>query len=151
MTGWELIGRLWRFQHAAFELAGDELAAVGLHPKALVVLVMLRHFRHPADVARALSIPAPTLSNILRELESRGYVRRDSDREDRRRFIVTLTAEGEAALAAGEAAVESSLGPRLAALNPERRSEIERAVETLEGLLPNPFLGSLLERPAAEG
>jgi len=140
VTGWELIGRLWRFQHGIFEAAADVFAELGLYPKTIAVLYMLRHFRHPADVARALAIPLPTMSNMLRELEAKGLITRELDPQDRRRIVLSLTDRGEDALTRGQAAIDSVLAGHLESLSEGDRAAIARAIELFDGMLTNPYL-----------
>lgn len=98
MEGWNVLSPLWRFQSAVFELIADDLARYRLHAKSLAVLEALTENQYPNEVSRALRVPMPTLSNILRELERSGYIRREVDEIDRRRVIIRRTRDGEEAL-----------------------------------------------------
>ncbi|MFT9442186.1 MAG: MarR family transcriptional regulator [Acetobacter papayae] len=46
------------------------------------------------DLARSLSLEAPSLVRLLDVLEKRGYVVRETDEEDRRSKLVSITDEG---------------------------------------------------------
>jgi DNA-binding MarR family transcriptional regulator len=51
------------------------------------------------DLRTRLSAPKQSLARNLNQLESRGFVRRNTDISDRRRRLVTLTSEGAAFIA----------------------------------------------------
>ncbi|MBS0966142.1 MarR family winged helix-turn-helix transcriptional regulator [Acetobacter okinawensis] len=46
------------------------------------------------DLARSLSLEAPSLVRLLDVLEKRGYVVRETDEEDRRSKLVSITSQG---------------------------------------------------------
>ncbi|WP_328996250.1 MarR family transcriptional regulator [Kribbella sp. NBC_01245] len=48
----------------------------------------------PGELAKHLSLSPATLTSRLDAMERAGYLRRDHDRDDRRRVLVTLTREG---------------------------------------------------------
>jgi DNA-binding MarR family transcriptional regulator len=50
----------------------------------------------PGELARRLSLSQATVTDIVKRLEARGLLRRRRDEVDRRRVVVTATAEGEA-------------------------------------------------------
>lgn len=49
---------------------------------------------HVSDLVRELEISPPALSRMLRSLEQKGLLERESDREDRRNTCVCLTGQG---------------------------------------------------------
>ncbi len=60
------------------------------------MVALSRHGRLPVGgLARALSLSEPSASLLVDKLVSRGLVVREADTVDRRRTLVTLTAEGE--------------------------------------------------------
>jgi DNA-binding MarR family transcriptional regulator len=68
------------------------------------------------DIARQLEITEPATAEIVDELVTAGYVTRDRDPEDRRRYALRLTDEGRAALVTLRAAtheVHTSVASRL--------------------------------------
>jgi DNA-binding MarR family transcriptional regulator len=46
----------------------------------------------------ALAVSKAAVSQMLGSLEKRGYIRRDIDRDNRRKIIITLTKQGETAV-----------------------------------------------------
>jgi DNA-binding MarR family transcriptional regulator len=47
---------------------------------------------------KALAVSKAAVSQMLGSLENRGYIRRETDRDNRRKIIITLTKKGEAAV-----------------------------------------------------
>jgi DNA-binding MarR family transcriptional regulator len=78
------------------------------------------------DLSVRLRIDASDLVSVLDDLEHHGLVRRDRDRRDRRRYAVTLTDAGRAALAR-RLAMSRELDARLLApLSEAERAELHR-------------------------
>lgn len=70
----------------------------------------------PGELARRLSLSQAIVTDIVKRLEARGLLRRTRDELDRRRVVITATAEGEAL----NRRAPRSPGPRTAA-RPTRR------------------------------
>jgi DNA-binding MarR family transcriptional regulator len=123
---------------------------LGMNLRHFVTLSYLRD--HPSapqgDLGDALCIDASNLVLLLNEVESAGLAERRRDPADRRRHLVRLTADGEAALAAAEQAQEGIEEEILHTLSAE-----ERAV--LRGLLARALAdvepGSTTRAAAAAG
>lgn len=77
-----------------------ELGDGGLRLPHLGVLSCLAEFGPSAqkDISARLRIDASDLVSVLDDLERAGFVRRERDRLDRRRYAVTLTPDGDLAL-----------------------------------------------------
>jgi DNA-binding MarR family transcriptional regulator len=52
-----------------------------------------------SDLSSLLNVASPTITQQITSLETRGFVSRKMDREDRRAVRITLTGKGEGALA----------------------------------------------------
>lgn len=52
----------------------------------------------PADIQKRLHITKPAVSQMYNSLEKKGYILREIDTNDRRKFVVTLTPEGQGVL-----------------------------------------------------
>src|SRR3954462_5070309 len=74
-----------------------------LEMKELFLLGKLDDYPHPADLARALLLPKPSLTFMGKRMEAPGFVRRETVAGDLRRFHLTLTASGRKALEAARA------------------------------------------------
>lgn len=68
---------------------------LGVRPiRVLLLELVSRGFAHPKDLAEILETVPPAISNMLTDLESRGWLQRDPDPEDGRRVRLALTDEG---------------------------------------------------------
>lgn len=69
----------------------------GLTTPQLVVIRAIREMNAPtvSDIARAVSLSQATVTTILKRLETKGLLKRERSRADRRAVIVQLTAAGK--------------------------------------------------------
>ncbi len=93
------------------------IAELGLEPKDLFVLAEMDLHPHPAELANVLSMPRPTVTMSIKRLEAAGFVRREIDSADLRRYRLILTAEGRKTMARGLALISKAFAARLARLN----------------------------------
>jgi DNA-binding MarR family transcriptional regulator len=114
---WALLARIWRLQRALREEVAPGLARLGLSGLDPWLLSVLRTHPHPMGAARAMGLPPPTVSHMLRRLEAKGFLRRSLDPKDLRRYRLELTPKGEAALREAERLLEGALARRLARLS----------------------------------
>ncbi|WP_219467127.1 MarR family winged helix-turn-helix transcriptional regulator [Nonomuraea rhizosphaerae] len=118
------LGRLMR-------LRGESvLAPLGLRPRHLVTLTMLREGGDCTQQALAtrLAMDGTNLVGLLNELESLDLIERKRSPEDRRRHVVAMTAVGAELLTKAELALTAVEDEILAALDAGQR-------ETLYALL----------------
>jgi DNA-binding MarR family transcriptional regulator len=110
--------------------AESALAPLGLRPRHLVLLTVLRDHGSPTQqaLAAALHTDRTNLVGLLNELESDALILRRRSAEDRRRHIVELTTHGQSRLAEAESALADAENEVLGALDAEER-------ETLYSLL----------------
>src|SRR5437868_10449005 len=87
---------LKRLGFKAKEQAMDAYEAAGLHPYHHAVLALLDEGERETqgEIADALDYDRGQLVGLLDELEDRGLVQRERDKQDRRRQIVRLTPAG---------------------------------------------------------
>ena len=102
------------------------LAPLGLRPRHLVALTVLRDYGSPTQqaLAAALRTDRTNLIGLLNELESEGLILRRRSSEDRRRHIVELTDEGSERLQQAEAALAAAEDEVLGALDAEQRETL---------------------------
>lgn len=67
------------------ELTNNELATIALVKNGMVV----------KDLQKCLQVPKSTLSNIIRRLEDKGYIKREINPIDKRSYIIQLTEKGK--------------------------------------------------------
>jgi MarR family transcriptional regulator, lower aerobic nicotinate degradation pathway regulator len=120
------------------------LAPLGLRPRHLVALTVLRDHGSPTQqaLAAALQTDRTNLIGLLNELETEGLILRRRSSEDRRRHFVELTDDGTARLAEAEATLAAVEDEVLSALDAEQR-------ETLYQLLAQATTSHVLDCAAA--
>jgi DNA-binding MarR family transcriptional regulator len=93
---------LKRLGYAAKERSMAAYEELGLHPYHHAVLIALGEGSHATQgsIADALGYDRGQLVGLLDELEKRALVERRRDPEDRRRHLVSLTADGKRMLTA---------------------------------------------------
>src|SRR5690349_10055681 len=97
--------------------AAPEIEAVGLEPKEFFVLDGLEERPYPAELARHLSMPKPTVTLYLKNLQGRGLIVRAIDRQDMRRHRLELTELGRETVTSARAILSARYGERLARLS----------------------------------
>ena len=89
----------------------------------------------PSELARREGVQRPTATKLVAKLEAAGLVGRTGALEDGRSFVIAVTDEGRAVLAAIRARKDSYLAGRLEALPEKDRAVLARAAQLLEELL----------------
>jgi DNA-binding MarR family transcriptional regulator len=130
----------WQVWTLNFELLMSVMAEVephvrahGLEMKEFFLLNKLDVHPNPAELARALMTPKPTVTFMVKRMEAAGYVRRAVQPDDLRRFHLTLTPSGRKAMEAARELLDEAFGRRLARLTQAQRVELTRALERMSG------------------
>lgn len=113
--------------------AAPEIEALGLEAKEFFVLDGLEERPYPAELARHLSMPKPTVTLYLKNLQAKGLIVRGIDAQDLRRHRLELTALGLETLTQARASLASRYGERLARLSRREQDEFVRLLEKLSG------------------
>jgi DNA-binding MarR family transcriptional regulator len=90
--------------HALYQLSESSMASAGLTFARFRLLMGLliseqldgRDELNPSEISVKLGISRNTVSTLIRELEQEGLIERHLDHNDRRRFNIRLTADGQA-------------------------------------------------------
>jgi DNA-binding MarR family transcriptional regulator len=85
------------------------------------------------ELARHLGVSKQAASQMVHELESKGYVRRVAHPEDARAKLVVLTERGVDCTRAATGAGQDALDPWLAGLDPEVARQLVAALATYAG------------------
>src|SRR5258707_9291445 len=117
MRPWELLLRNVNVLHSVLERAEPELSSLELDAKRLFILCTVEAHPFPADLARALSLPKPSMTFLVKKLEESGYFRRQGEKGDLRRYRLTITPSGIKARDKGADAANRIFG----ALTSQRR------------------------------
>jgi DNA-binding MarR family transcriptional regulator len=90
--------------------------AVGLSPRDMqaIHLLQLRGPMTPGELGRAVGLASASTTALVDRLESAGYARRERDREDRRKVVISL--------------VEDRLARDLAPRYAQQAQQLERAL-----------------------
>jgi DNA-binding MarR family transcriptional regulator len=128
----------WELWTLNFELSMSVLVEVeaevreqGLEMKEFFLLGKLDDHPHPAELARALLMPKATITFMVKRMEAVGFVQRQAQAGDLRRFRLTLTRSGRKAMEAARAILDDAFGRRLARLSSSERAELERLLSRL--------------------
>jgi DNA-binding MarR family transcriptional regulator len=132
MRPWELLLRNVNVLHYVLERAEPELSLLDLDAKRLFILSMVDAHPYPADLARALSLPKPSMTFLVKKLEERGYLRRQAEKGDLRRYRLTITPAGSKARDKGAEAVNRIFGACLSGLNAADQVTFSRIVDQLQ-------------------
>ncbi|GAB2726549.1 MarR family winged helix-turn-helix transcriptional regulator [Kitasatospora kifunensis] len=128
----DLMAGLVAIFHREYEEAAAARSLTGAQAK---VLALLRRGPMPMrHIAQTLSCEPSNITGIVDRLESRGFVTRESDPQDRRVKLVAATEQGQAASAELRESLNFAREP-LATLGPQER-------QTLRDLLHRMLVGA---------
>lgn len=88
----------------------------------------------PSELAETLGYTRPRMSRILDSLETKGYVVREQDKQDRRRVIVHCTEEGRSHASDRSSAGVASLASTLSKMGEHDARELLRGLEVAYSL-----------------
>jgi DNA-binding MarR family transcriptional regulator len=127
--------QLWTLQLQLTLSVMNEVAprvrTLRLEMKEFFLLSALDEHPNPADLARELLVPKPSVTFMVKRMEAAGYVRRELQPEDLRRFHLTLTPAGRRAMERARAILDEAYGRRLARLTPAQRVELLHLLERM--------------------
>lgn len=89
----------------------------------------------PSQIADRAWISTPRVANILRSLETKGWITREPDKTDHRRVIVNVTDRGVAALEEKRELSNRKTGEFLAELGPDDAHELVRLIHRMNEII----------------
>lgn len=104
--------------------AAPEIEALGLEVKEFFVLDGVEERPYPAELSLHLSIPRPTMTLYLKNLQARGLIVREIDPQDLRRHRLELTEHGCQVLANARNHLFGRYRERLLRLDPREQAEL---------------------------
>lgn len=111
---------VWALHYRLLVRVVDEITApvaeLGLDTKELFLLDRVDEFPYPADLARQLRWPKPTVTFTVKRVEQKGFLRREIDSADLRRHRLILTPTGRKAMTRGMLLVVTAYEQRLSHL-----------------------------------
>lgn len=121
----------YRLLMSVITSVADDIAALGLDNKELFVLASIDEHPYPAEIAEALCMPKPTITVYLKRMESAGFVRREIDASDLRRYRLSVTPAGRKVLTRGLALLSDAFGQRLHRLSAAEQAQLNQLLEKL--------------------
>jgi MarR family transcriptional regulator, lower aerobic nicotinate degradation pathway regulator len=129
----------WAAENAQ-EVANRAVDPLGLTVKHFGVMTFLRHETEPGGeggllsqqaIGERLRIDRTTMVSLIDDLERAGYVKRERNPEDRRAYVIKLTAAGRRAQARAEEAVDAHALQFFGRLSEAERQELHRLLARL--------------------
>jgi DNA-binding MarR family transcriptional regulator len=129
----EFMQVLWRVVHGLEQRSKRMAATTGITgPQRLVVrLVGLNPGMSAAELAPVLHLHPSTVTGLLRRLEGRGLLVRETHAADRRRAVLTLSAKGRQINRTKTGTAESNVGRALQRLPAEDRACAHRVLAAI--------------------
>ncbi|WP_165231684.1 MarR family winged helix-turn-helix transcriptional regulator [Aquisphaera insulae] len=121
----------WRLMQSVLDDSEPALQALGLSPKGYFLLETVADHPFPAELARRMHVPPPTVTYLVKQLESRGLLERRPEAGDLRKFRLVLTPAGGEALRSGGAALSAAFNERLRRLSRDELAVFESLVARL--------------------
>jgi MarR family transcriptional regulator, lower aerobic nicotinate degradation pathway regulator len=124
----------------AQEVANRALEPLALTVKHFGVMTFLRAETEPdrkrgslsqQAIGERLRIDRTTMVSLIDDLEQAGFVKRERNPDDRRAYVIRLTAEGRRAQARAEKAVDAHALQFFGQLSEAERQELHRLLERL--------------------
>jgi len=130
-NAWEMVANLWRAMQSVMDESAPALEALGISPKALFLLASVDEVPFPAELARIMHLPPPTVTYLVKQMEERGLLRRQPEPGDLRKFRLVLTPTGKDAIREGREAIGAVVQTRLGRVAKHEMAVFDRVVSLL--------------------
>ncbi len=131
ISPWTLWTLNFQFMTSLMADVAPRIRALRLEIKEFLLLSKVDEHPNPADLARALITPKPSVTFMVKRMEALGYLRRELQRDDLRRFRLTLTPSGRRAMEGAREIFDEEFGRRLSRLTQAQRSQLMRIFERM--------------------
>jgi DNA-binding MarR family transcriptional regulator len=128
---WELWTLNFQLSMSVMTEVAPRIRALKLEIKEFFLLSQVEEHPSPAELARALMLPKPSITFMVKRMEAAGYVRRELHATDLRRFHLTLTPSGRRAMEKARLVLDEAFGERLARLTTAQRAELAKLLQRL--------------------
>lgn len=124
---------LWAVDHGLQSGSKRMEATIGVTGPQRLVMRIVGKFPgiSAGEIADVLHVHPSTLTGVLKRLERRGILERQTDSRDARRALFRLTARGEQLNSVRAGTVEAAVRRALAQLPPARLAAAQEVLETL--------------------
>jgi DNA-binding MarR family transcriptional regulator len=130
---WNVLAHLWQLTQSVLDESAPALEAIGLSPKAFFLLTTVEEHPFPAELARLMHLPPPTVTYLVKQMEAKGFLKRSAEPGDLRKFRLALSAAGRRAIRQSRETIGRVLDTRLKRLDPDEISQFDRVVQRLAG------------------
>jgi DNA-binding MarR family transcriptional regulator len=127
----DILANLWQLVQSVLDESEADLDGLGLSPKTYFLLAAVDEHPFPAQLARRMHLPPPTVTYMIKQLEERGFLARKAEPGDLRRFRLVQTAAGTEALRKGRETLSAILVERLRRLDRQDVVVFDRIVRRL--------------------
>jgi DNA-binding MarR family transcriptional regulator len=131
ISPWTLWTLNFRVMTSLMADVAPRIRALRLEMKEFLLLSELDEHPNPAALARALVTPKPSVTFMVKRMEALGYLRRELQPDDLRRFRLTLTPSGRSAMESAREIFDEEFGRRLSRLTQAQRVELMRIFERM--------------------
>lgn len=114
---WELILQIMAMFQSVMAETEPALTALGLETKQFFLLSVLDENPNPAQLAKTLMLPRPSITFLIKQAEAAGHIRREAVPEDLRKFRLSLTPSGREVMEKGREILNTRFGERLSRLS----------------------------------
>jgi DNA-binding MarR family transcriptional regulator len=126
-----IMSNLWQLIESVLDDSEAEFEALGFSPKAFFLLAAVEDHPFPAELARRMHLPPPTVTYIVKQLEEKGFLERRTEPGDLRKFRLVQTVAGKEALGRGQEVLGFVLSQRLKRLKREEIATFDKLVKRL--------------------
>jgi DNA-binding MarR family transcriptional regulator len=126
-----ILANLWQLMQSVLDDSEADMETLGLSPKAFFLLAAVPGHPFPAEIARRMHLPPPTVTYMVKQLEEKGFLERRAEPGDLRKFRLVQTVAGREALDQGREFLGLVLGQRLQRLNREEILVFDELVKRL--------------------
>lgn len=128
-----ILAGLWQVIQSVMDDSESEMEALGLSAKAFFLLEAVEKAPFPAELARRMHLPPPTVTYLIKQLEGKGLLERKAEPGDLRKFRLVPTVAGKTALKRGQEALSAAFGVRLRRLQLAEVASLDGIVKRLAG------------------
>jgi DNA-binding MarR family transcriptional regulator len=126
-----IMANLWQLVHSVLDESVPDLEGLGLSAKTFFLLESVEEHPFPAELARRMYLPPPTVTYMIKQLEEKGFLGRQAEPGDLRKFRLVQTVAGREALRRGSETIGAVLAERLRLLDREDVLAFDRIVKRL--------------------
>jgi DNA-binding MarR family transcriptional regulator len=126
-----ILANLWQLVQSVLDESEANLDGLRLSPKTFFLLAAVEEHLFPAQLARTMHLPPPTVTYMIKQLEERGFLGRQAEPGDLRKYRLVPTAAGREALHQGKETVSANLVERLRRLSREDMHAFARILQRL--------------------